>query len=74
RVTGNDVGHGTARDWVLNHAMKGDELPEQILHEPQNAAFVGQWLERWGPVANPLLWSHAKFILMESEATAATWS
>ncbi len=74
RLTGNDIGHRAASDWVLKHAMKGDELPEQILHEPQDATFVGQWLERWGPVANPLLWSHAKFILMESEAKSATWS
>lgn len=74
RLTGNEPGHLAAREWVLNHATKGDELPEQILHEPQDAAFVGQWLERWGPVANPLLWSHAKFILMESDARATIWS
>ena len=74
RLTGHDAGHRAARDWVLEHATKGDDLPEQILHEPQDAAFVGPWLERWGPVANPLLWSHAKFILMESEATSATWN
>lgn len=74
RVTGNDGGHRAARDWVLDHATTGDELPEQILHEPQDATYVGQWLERWGPVANPLLWSHAKFILMESEEKAARWT
>jgi len=74
RLSGNEAGHVAARDWVLDHATKGDELPEQILHEPQDATFVGQWLERWGPVANPLLWSHAKFILMESDASAASWS
>ena len=74
RLVGNETGHANARNWVLDHAMKGGDLPEQILHEPQDAAFVGPWLERWGPVANPLLWSHAKFILMESDARAAIWS
>lgn len=73
RLTGDELGHAAARNWVLDHATKGGDLPEQILHEPQDAAFVGPWLERWGPVANPLLWSHAKFILMESDAGAATW-
>lgn len=74
RLTGNDTGRVDARNWVLDHAMKGGDLPEQLLHEPQDAAFVGPWLERWGPVASPLLWSHAKFILMESDARAATWN
>jgi GH15 family glucan-1,4-alpha-glucosidase len=73
RLVGDELGHAAARNWVLDHATKGGDLPEQILHEPQDAAFVGPWLERWGPVANPLLWSHAKFILMESDARAATW-
>lgn len=73
RLVGNESGYASARNWVLDHASKGGDLPEQILHEPQDAAFVGPWLERWGPVANPLLWSHAKFILMESDVKAATW-
>jgi GH15 family glucan-1,4-alpha-glucosidase len=73
RLVGDDLGHVAARNWVLDHASKGGDLPEQILHEPQDAAFVGPWLERWGPVANPLLWSHAKFILMESDAGAVRW-
>ncbi len=74
RLNGNESGVVAARNWVIDHATKWGDLPEQILHEPQNAAFVGSWLERWGPVASPLLWSHAKFILMESNARAATWS
>lgn len=74
KLTGNTQAHAAARNWVLDNASNGGALPEQILHEPQDAAFVGSWLERWGPVANPLLWSHAKFILMESDAKAAPWS
>jgi GH15 family glucan-1,4-alpha-glucosidase len=73
RLVGEESGYLSARNWVLDHAAKGGDLPEQILHEPQDAALVGPWLERWGPVANPLLWSHAKFILMESDAGAAQW-
>ena len=43
---------------------------EQITDEPQDPASVAPWVERWGAVANPLLWSHAKYLLMESEVPA----
>jgi hypothetical protein len=22
------------------------------------------WLKRWGPIANPLLWSHAEYLIL----------
>jgi hypothetical protein len=49
-------------------------LAEQILDEPQSAPHVAEWTDRWGPVADPLLWSHAKFILMELGGAPASWS
>jgi GH15 family glucan-1,4-alpha-glucosidase len=74
RATGNDGGHAHARDWVLRNVSEEGHLPEQILHEPQSAPFVQVWVDRWGPVADPLLWSHAKFILMESDAVGMAWN
>jgi GH15 family glucan-1,4-alpha-glucosidase len=74
RITGNAEGHAHAREWVMRNASAGGHLAEQILSEPQSEPHVQEWIDRWGPVADPLLWSHAKFILMESEATAQTWS
>jgi GH15 family glucan-1,4-alpha-glucosidase len=74
RVIGNEEGHSSAREWVLGNVSAGGRLAEQILHEPQAAPFVQEWIDRWGPVANPLLWSHAKFILMESEAVGRVWN
>ncbi|WP_166870796.1 glycoside hydrolase family 15 protein [Salinibacterium sp. ZJ450] len=73
RLAGNDEGHARARDWVVRQASTGGELAEQIMDEPQDAGFVEPWIDRWGPVADPLLWSHAKFILMESDAEATQW-
>jgi hypothetical protein len=35
---------------------------------------VEPWIERWGPVATPLLWSHAMWILMTRAAEDAGWS
>jgi hypothetical protein len=34
----------------------------------QFADDVEPWLERWGPVATPLLWSHAMFLISEAVA------
>lgn len=74
RITGNTEGHKRARAWVLAAATAHGALPEQILHEPQDETFVQEWIDRWGPVANPLLWSHAKLILMESGEGATAWN
>jgi GH15 family glucan-1,4-alpha-glucosidase len=73
RVTGHDEGRRHARDWVLGHAGPDGSLPEQLTGEAQAPHYVQPWVDRWGPVADPLLWSHAKFLLLESEATPAVW-
>jgi len=70
RSTGDVDGYCAARDWVETHASEDGWMAEQITDEPQNPAFVAPWVERWGTVANPLLWSHAKYLLMLSGATA----
>jgi GH15 family glucan-1,4-alpha-glucosidase len=74
RLSGDEDGYLAARDWVVRQAADDGKLGEQILTEPQHEERIAEWVERWGPVANPLLWSHAKFILMESGTGAATWS
>jgi len=57
-------------DWVVRAASPGGELPEQVddqlLHPEARAA----WLERWGPSACPLLWSHAMFLTLVLELDA----
>ncbi len=35
---------------------------------------VAPWVERWGPVATPLLWSHAMFMIMRAAAEERGWS
>lgn len=74
RLAGDDAGRMRARDWVLGHASPAGELPEQLTSEPQAPEWVQPWIDRWGPVADPLLWSHAKFLLLESDAGAARWT
>lgn len=48
-------------DWVVGTADTGHLLPEQV--PPMLAPKVlDEWLERWGPSAHPLLWSHGMFL------------
>ena len=48
-------------DWVAGTADAAGDLPEQVapLLAPER---LEEWLERWGPSARPLLWSHGMFL------------
>lgn len=48
-------------DWVVSVADQDNLLPEQVA--PMLAPLVlDEWLERWGPSAHPLVWSHGMFL------------
>ena len=53
--------------WVIDQADDNGNLPEQtsavLLHED----LFAQWVERWGPIGSPLLWSHAMYLLAVSD-------
>ncbi|HEU5454583.1 MAG TPA: glycoside hydrolase family 15 protein, partial [Nocardioides sp.] len=52
---------GQLLDWVASTADDALLLPEQV--PPLLAGDVlDEWLERWGPSAHPLLWSHGMFL------------
>lgn len=57
--------------WMAAQANGDGELPEQVdthlLHPDRKA----EWDERWGPIASPLLWSHAMFLTLASVLDAA---
>lgn len=61
----------SAVDWVESRADANGQLAEQVLDEPQDVALVDYWVTKWGPVADPLLWSHAQYILMITEVEKA---
>jgi len=73
RLTGDDAAYQRSLVWVLDHAGPGGTLPEQVVSEPQLPAFVPQWEQRWGPVADPLLWSHAQYLLLRLGKGPLTW-
>lgn len=65
REVGDTKGYEDARDWVESRADNDGTMAEQIVDEPQSPEWVQPWVHRWGQVADPLLWSHAKYLLME---------
>lgn len=70
RKAGDVAGYEQLRDWVRGNVGAQGALPEQTTTEPQPGAeaYVDEWTRRWGAVADPLLWSHAKYALMERGA------
>lgn len=53
-------------DWIVSTADDDLLLPEQVA--PLLAPGVlDEWLERWGPSAHPLLWSHGMFLAAVTE-------
>jgi len=51
-------------DWVEAHASPGGTLPEQVSESVNDPAQTGPWIEKWGKIADPLLWSHAMYIIL----------
>ena len=56
-----------AQDWVRAQANEHGDLTEQVTGDAQEPGMIAPWVERWGPVATPLLWSHAMYLLAEAE-------
>ncbi|MCA1835262.1 MAG: glycoside hydrolase family 15 protein [Actinobacteria bacterium] len=50
--------------WVESKFTAEGHLPEQITEHPQAPDMVAPWVMRWGPVATPLLWSHAMHLVL----------
>jgi GH15 family glucan-1,4-alpha-glucosidase len=50
--------------WVEHAADANGHLAEQVLDGVQFPDRVAEWTQRWGPVANPLLWSHANYQIL----------
>jgi GH15 family glucan-1,4-alpha-glucosidase len=57
--------------WILAQATPTGELSEQVLTDPQAPGRIAEWTQRWGPVASPLLWSHAMFLVLDHHRQAA---
>ena len=56
--------------WVRAQATENGDLPEQVSAATQEPSMVEPWIERWGAVATPLLWSHAMYLVAETAIQA----
>ncbi len=55
-------------EWVAAQATPARELPEQVDTHLLAPTAEQAWLDRWGPIATPLLWSHAMYLTLAIES------
>lgn len=65
-VLGDTQGAHACLSYIEAHADAHGHLPEQISEAPLDPSYVARWTERWGPVASPLLWSHAAYLSLSA--------
>jgi GH15 family glucan-1,4-alpha-glucosidase len=53
--------------WAAGTETDEGFLPEQVPDHLLAPERRDEWIERWGPVATPLLWSHAMFVRLAVE-------
>ena len=53
--------------WAASTVTAEGYLPEQGGGHLLDPSMEQEWIDRWGPVATPLLWSHAMFIRLAAE-------
>lgn len=54
-------------DWAASTATDEGMLPEQVAGHLLSPGHQQEWIDRWGPVASPLLWSHAMVLRLAAE-------
>jgi GH15 family glucan-1,4-alpha-glucosidase len=60
------------RHWVEAQADAEGRLPEQVSAHLLAAQHYDPWVRRWGPVAKPLLWSHAMYLILRHALESPT--
>ena len=55
--------------WVASHIDDKGLLGEQFGGERRDPQHFDEWVERWGPPATDLTWSHAMYVVLSIEIT-----
>jgi GH15 family glucan-1,4-alpha-glucosidase len=50
--------------WIEGKADPEGNLPEQISDHMLAPSHYDTWVKKWGPIASPLLWSHAMYLIL----------
>lgn len=53
--------------WIELQAAQNGDLAEQVSAHMLHPGHRSEWVENWGPVASPLLWSHAMYLILHEE-------
>lgn len=54
-------------EWIESKADQAGNLPEQVSEVLLAPSHYESWLQKWGPIASPLLWSHAMYLILYKE-------
>jgi GH15 family glucan-1,4-alpha-glucosidase len=52
------------RSWIETQVDEHGWLAEQVPVGLNDASMYDPWVQRWGPIASPLLWSHAEYLIL----------
>ncbi|MCL5046570.1 MAG: glycoside hydrolase family 15 protein [Actinobacteria bacterium] len=58
-------------NWIEAQAGADGLLPEQVPENLNDPSYYPIWVQRWGEIAKPLLWSHAMYLVLAEEIGAA---
>jgi len=59
----NPQGAGVTLRWIESQTDSAGNLSEQTSSHLRRPESLQPWIQRWGPPATPLLWSHAMYLL-----------
>jgi len=68
---GDTEGAREQLEWIMSTASADGALPEQVDRHLLAPEERQGWIDRWGPVASPLLWSSAMFLRLDAELADA---
>lgn len=50
--------------WAAHQALENGDMPEQVNNHMNYPEHEEEWINKWGPAATPLLWSHGMFLTL----------
>lgn len=54
-------------EWIASTADSDGLLPEQVSDLLLAPSHLSEWVQRWGAVARPLLWSHGEYLSLAAQ-------
>jgi GH15 family glucan-1,4-alpha-glucosidase len=69
---GNTSRAGQLIDWAVSHADAEGNMPEQVNDVMLDPSYYEGWVQQRGEIANPLLWTHAKYIIVQDALRQAS--